>query len=193
MGSLIQAGSLLVATTAPAGLNQYYGYADATQTIVTATSLTALSSTYTIPAGEATAAGVAYELLCGGTMSWGTASEHLELAGYFNGASIHTTITIDDSVFGSGSTQEWDARFVMVCSDGVSQWLGSWRFSANQSANHIIPGTAADNTVTAGDSATSAITASTGSAITMALRACWSGSSGSPAIYNDWTVFRKIS
>jgi len=193
MGSLIQAGGLLVATTAPGGLNQYYGQADTTQTTISGTGLSALSSVYTIPVGEADNAGVAYELLCGGTMVWGTASEHLELAGYFDGATIHTTVTINDTVFASGSTQVWDAHFRMVCADGVSSWLGSWRFSANQVANNIVPGTAADNTVTAGDSTPSAVTAAVSSSIAMGLRAAWTGTSGSPSIINDWTVFRKIA
>ena len=193
MGTNILAGGSLIATTAPGGLNQYYGAADANQTTVSGTALSALSSVYTIPAGEAAHAGVAYELLCGGTINWGTASEHLQLAGYFDGATIHTTVTINDSVFASGSTQVWDAHFRMVCADGVSQWQGSWRFSANQVANNIVPGTAADNTVTAGDSAPSAVTAAVSSSIAMGLRAAWTGTSGSPSIINDWTVFRKIA
>lgn len=191
MGAPILAGSALIAGAETGQLGQYYGLADTIQTTVTNTGLQSLSSIYTIPANEAYA-GAAYELLCGGTAIWGTASEHLELTAQLNTTPLHITVIINDSCFASGSTQVWNAWLRLVCADGVSEWLGSWGIIINQVANNIIPGTAANNTVPAGDSAPSAVTALTSAPITVAMMASWSGAS-TAAIYNDWTMFRKVS
>jgi hypothetical protein len=192
MGSNILAGATLIGGQGAGELSQYYGAASTAQTTVTATTLTALSAVCTIPASEAYQ-DAAYQLDCGGTIVWGTASEHLQLSAYLNSTALHDTVTIDDSVFASGSVQAFKASLNIVCADGVSEWLGSWTFTANQLVNHIIPGTAANNTVTASDSAPGAISVPVSAPITVAMMASWTGAVGSPEIVNDWTLFRKVA
>ena len=52
MGQQVNAGSTLVAGTAPGGLNQYYSASDTDATTVVADTNANLSSVYTIPAAE---------------------------------------------------------------------------------------------------------------------------------------------
>jgi hypothetical protein len=192
MGNLVTAGSKAVATTAPGGANQYYGYADANQTTVTAVSLTELSSVYTIPAGEAYA-GAAYELECGGDGTW-EAEQALALHLLINGAAAGHSPSIAAAAFAASAAFTWAAVLTYVCVDGVSEWQAGMRFQMNQYGNAIVPGTAADGEATASDSVGSGTyTADVTDAVTCALGCHWGNATGAPSVTCRHTRFRKVA
>jgi hypothetical protein len=190
MGALIQAGQTPAATSAAGGLNQYYGYADAVQTTVTAASLANLSSVYTIPAGEAYA-GAAYCLRCGGLGTWGSSAQNLGLAAVLDGTTIHTTVQVASAVFNTSVSFLWSAQIDLVCADGISQWFGSLKAWGQQNTGAVNIGTVASNAFVLTDSNSSAATAAVSSAVTVALQAKWASTTGSPTLTTYWTKFCK--
>src|SRR5215469_2574100 len=144
MGTLVQAGALLVASTAPGDLNEYYGFADTTSTIVTQATFQNLSTQYTIPAGEAVNAGAAYELSCGGSGTWGSTQQALTFQmnignGFGSGGVAASTALAASAGF------TWGAVLTAVTSDGVSGWWAVLKIWLQETANAVNPGTAADN------------------------------------------------
>ena len=193
MGALIAAGQPLVAGTAAGQLNQYYGYADANQTTVTAATLTSLSSVYTIPAGEAYA-GAAYELACGGNATWGSTAQWLTLHLLINGAAAGHSPSISATAFSTSAALTWTAVLDFICVDGVSEWQAGLRFQISQYTNAIVPGTAADGEATASAGTGSGpYTADVADAITCALGVHWEATTGAPTITCLRTRFRKVA
>jgi hypothetical protein len=192
MGTLIQAGQLLVAGTQPGDLNQYYGFADANSTTVTAASFANLSSQYNIPAGEADTADVAYELACGGSGTWGSTQQALTfqpvLGSGFGSGGVAAAAALAAS---AGFT--WGAVLTAVCSDGVSGWWATLKIWLQETANAVNPGTAADNAFPLVVSNTSVHSAATNANIAVAVQCKWASATGTPTITNNWTTFRKIS
>jgi hypothetical protein len=190
---LILAGQALTAGQGQGQLSQYYGYADANQTTVTATGPANLSTLYTIPAGEAYA-GAAYELSCGGYGTWGSTQQLL----LFTALVGATTLTTSNATAAAASLSvsaafRWQATVRIVCADGVSAWWGSVTAILQQSANPVLPGTAADNSIPLAGSNTSAHTASVSSAVPFSVQCGWGSTTGAPTITNAWTTFRKVA
>jgi hypothetical protein len=193
MGSNVSAGSKAVATTAAGGANQYYGYADANQTTVTAASLTALSSIYTIPAAEAYA-GAAYELSASGKGTWGSTAQWLTLYLLLNGAAAGESPSISATAFATSANFRWAAVLEYVSVDGISEWQCGLRFQMSQYTNAIVPGTAADNEATATDGTGSGPnTATVSSPVTCAFGVAWEATTGTPTITCLRTRFRKVA
>lgn len=189
MGDLITAGQDLT----PAVLNQYYGYADSTQTTVTADSLSNLSTAYTIPENEPQA-GTVYELECGGNGTWGSSSPpQLIFAFCLNGNAVGYNPSVAGAAFSASANFRWSAKARFVCTDGVQHWTGTLTVTLNQNANPVNPGTAADNSVALTDSSVTGINESVSSAITAAIQCNWAATTGSPTITNQWTTFKKVS
>jgi late competence protein required for DNA uptake (superfamily II DNA/RNA helicase) len=80
----------------------------------------------------------------------------------------------------------------LVCVNGVSQWNGSMSAVLQEIDNAVLPGTAADNSVTLAVTP-SGITEAVSSPITVALQALWASAVGSPSITGIWTTFRKVA
>lgn len=187
MGTNILPGQALVGGQANGQLNQYYGLADTTVTTVTAAALTVLSSVYTIPAGEASAAS-AYELCCGGSGTWGSTQQALTMDAKLNANSIHSGRQIQAATFAASAPFIWSACLKIVCADGISLWQASWTSTMNATTNPITSGF-----INFGDSSPSAVTAAVSSAITVEMLAQWASTTGAPTITNNWTTFRKVS
>ena len=190
---LILAGQTLQAGEGQGQLSQYYGYADANPTTVVAAVATALSSVYTIPAGEPYA-GAAYELCCGGAGTWASATPPaLGLSMALNGTSFGNgqAGNISGSAFSASAAFCWEARFRLTCADGVSSWRCRLLAVLTQTANQALPGTAADNVVPV--SCYNSQTAAVSSAITVAVFGKWGSTTGAPTITCDMTEFRKVA
>src|SRR5580704_7116643 len=121
MGSpLILAGQDLTAGQGQAQLSQYYGYADANATTVTATAATDLSTLYTIPEGEPYA-NSAYELRCAGYGTWGSTQQALTLGPLLgSGAVSAPTRVIAATALSASAAFQWSLTIGITCSDGVS-------------------------------------------------------------------------
>ena len=189
---LILAGQDLQAGQGQAQLSQYYGYSDATSTTVTATAATDLSTLYTIPAGEAYA-GAAYELHCAGYGTRGSTQQTLTLNPLLGSGAVPIGRVIAAAAFSASAAFNWSAIIEMVCSDGVSAWQVSFMGTLTQTANAILPGTAADNTVSFAGATSSAYTAAVSSAIPVAFQAKWASATGASTITNVRTSFRKVA
>jgi hypothetical protein len=64
-------------------------------------------------------------------------------------------------------------------------FVAGWKFTTTQTANNVIPGTAADNTVAIASGTSSAKTVDTTSAQTLALQFKWASTTGAPTITAD--------
>jgi hypothetical protein len=191
MGVLILAGQSLTAAL----LNQYYSFADANATTVTAASAANLSSVYTIPGGEPVAGESTYGLWCGGNGAWGSTPQTLELTFALNGSGVGVGQVVGSSCFSASAAFRWAAHFSVTCATTGSggTWFGSLNALITQTANNVIPGTAANNTVPVADGNLSAHTAATNAPITVALQAAWGSTTGAPTITNRWTRFAKTA
>ena len=188
---LIQAGQDLQAGQGQAQLSQYYGYADTTQTTVTAASSTSLSTVYTIPANEPYA-GAAYELHCGGYGTWASSGpQALTLSPFLGSGTITGTArVIAAAAFSASAAFQWSAVIEITCTDGVSGWQASWQGAVVETANALNPGT---NAVPAAGATSASYTAAVSSALSVALKAQWATTTGAPTLTCVRTVFRKVA
>ncbi len=190
---LIAAGQTLQAGEGLGQLSQYYGYADANQTTVTAAAITTLSTQYTIPAGEPYA-GAAYELSCAGYGTWGSTQQALTLSPLLGAATLTGTgRVIAAAALAISAVFHWSLVMEVVCSDGVSSWQGSMRGAIAETASALNPGTAATNSVPFAGATSASYTAAVSSAIPIALRANWGATTGAPTITCVMTKFRKVA
>lgn len=190
--NLILAGTAPAAGTGQGQLNEYYGYADTAVTTVTSASANNLSSVYTIPAGEAYT-GAAYELTCGGSGTWGSTQQTLTLAMAMNGTSFGSSGSgkVAAAALAASAGFFWNARYTLVCVDGVSSWIGRMDALVAEATNAANPGTASTNTVPVNNVLSH--TATVSSAITVALQALWASTTGAPTLTNLMTTWRKIA
>lgn len=192
-GPLIYAGQVLQAGEGQGQLSQYYGYADTAQTTVTAASLANLSTVYSIPAGEPYA-DAAYELRCAGYGTWGSTQQALTISPYLGSGTITGTArVIASTAFSASAAFHWAAVIEITCTDGVSGWQGSMTAAVAQTANAILPGTAADNSVALAGATSSAYTAAVSSALSVCMQAKWNSATGGPTITCVRTSFRKVA
>ena len=190
---LIQAGQDLQAGQQPGQLSQYYGYADTTQTTVTAAAATDLSTLYTIPAGEPYA-GAAYELSCGGYGTWASSGpQALTLNPLLGSGAVPIGRVIAAAAFSASAVFNWSVTIEMICSDGVSAWQVSYLGAVVETANALNPGTASTNAVSFAGATSSAYTAAVSSSVPVAFQAKWALTTGAPTITCVRTSFRKVA
>ena len=187
--ALVLAGQTLT----PAVLNRIYGTADGVSHTVNNTSYAQLSSTYTIPAGDPSS-GTAYRLTTFGNGTWGT-TEAIEFSVNLAGTEIGTAPTISGSAFSSAAAFDFTVTLLLICvSNGSSgTWMSNITGTLVQSANSVLPGTAADNTVTFTGSTHTAVTQNTTIANTLEIDAKWAGTTGSPTLSCAGTLFEKVN
>jgi hypothetical protein len=190
---LILAGQDLQAGQQQAQLNQYYGYADTAQTTVLATTLTNLSSMYTIPAGEAYA-GASYELECSG---FGTQASSggptLTFAMTTGGGAFGGQPVIGGANFSASQPFRYWLKFKLVCQDGVSAWWCSLAGNVAVSGTNLLPGTGGAQAIAVADANTGVRTQPVSSAISVAIQAKWSSAANGPTVTNTLTTFRKVA
>ena len=157
-----------------------------------------LSSVYTIPAGEPLTANAAYELRAGpaaGTRVWGSTQQALTLSPLLGaGADYrHSPTNTASTAFSASAAFHWSVVIGITCTDGVSGWQGSMAGSVAQTANAILPGTAADNSVALAGATSASYTAAVSSALSVCLQAKWASATGSPTLTCVRTTFRKVA
>jgi hypothetical protein len=189
---LIAAGQDLQAGQGEGQLSQYYGYADTTQTTVTAAAAADLSTLYTIPAGEPYADS-AYELTCGGFGTWGSTQQTLTLAPLLGSGAVPIGRVIAAAAFSASAVFNWAVTVEMICSDGVSSWQVSFLGAVVETANALAPGTASTNAVPFAGATSSAYTAAVSSAVPVAFQAHWASTTGASTITCVRTTFRKVA
>jgi len=191
MGNLIVAGNDLT----PAVLNQYYGYADTTSTTVTAATATRLTTSYSIPASEPAAAESAYEILFGGSGTWGSTQQLIGFQLHLQAVSVVANVSIAATAFSASAGFRFAGRALLVCDStgATGGFYGALDITLTQTANAVLPGTTADNTVAIADANAAAATIDTTSAMAAIVTAGWAGTTGAPTITNRHTVFRKVS
>ena len=193
MGVLILAGQALQAGEGQGQLSQYYGYADGNQTTVTAAASTALSTVYTIPAGEPYT-NSAYELTCAGFGTWGSTQQALTLSPFLGAATITGTArVVAATALAISAAFHWSVTIGITCTDGVSGWQGSMIGTVAETASALNPGTAATNSVPFAGATSASYTAAVSSALTVALKAQWATTTGAPTITCVRTTFRKVA
>lgn len=192
MGALIQAGATPVAGTGPGELNQYYGFADAAQTTVTASSLENLCTPYVVPAGEAVYPDVAYELRCAGFGVWGSTQQALTFQMVLGG--VFGSVPVVGSVaFNASQDFAWSLVMNLTCSDGVSAWWGDLLGAVVVSTANLDPGTAANNAVPIAAVNSGAHSAATSGALTAVIQAKWGSTTGAPTITTTKTTWKKVA
>lgn len=189
MGSLILAGQNLTAAL----LNQYYSYSDTTTTQVTGTGPANLSTVYTIPAGEPIT-GSAYRMECGGSGTWGSTQQALTFSLFLQGTVICANVTIAAGAFNASAGFRWRLTADWFCSaTGASgSFLGGYHGTLTQTANAVLPGTVADNTVPVAD-ANTGTTIDTTSAMFAVVKVGFASNTGSPTITCRRTTFAKVA
>jgi hypothetical protein len=192
MGNQIFAGQNTAATTAPGGLNQYYGLADANSNTFTSATQGNLCTPYVIPALEANYAGAAYELSCAGTGTQGSTQQTLAFQ-MLLGTAFGSVPTIGAVVFSVSQVFTYSLTMRLTCADGVSAWWGDLQGAVIEGNANIIPGTGGDQAVAiAAANSTSHIAAVSG-ALTAVIQAKWASATGAPTITNNKTTWRKVA
>lgn len=180
-------------TITPAVLNRIYGTADGVGHTVNNTTFAQLSSSYTIPAGDA-GNGTAYRLTTFGNGTWGT-TEAIYFTTALAGTAIGTAPEIAGAEFSSAAAFDFEVESLLICvSNGSSgTWVARIRGTLTQSANAITIGTAADNSVSFSGTVHTAVTQDTTIADAFAIQAKWAGTTGSPTLTCVGTLFEKVN
>ena len=181
-------------TITPAVLNRIYGIADTTSHAVNNTTYANLSSSYSIPAGDALV-GTAYRLTTYGNGTWGSTQQALTVACNLAGTNVGTTPAIASTAFSASGVFDFEFEIKIVCvSTGTTgTWIASIRGGANQTTNPVLPGTAADNSAGIYGCTHSAVTQDTTVANSFAVQAKWASATGSPTLSCQATIFEKVN
>ena len=191
MGTLVMAGQDLAAGTGPGQLNQYYGFADTSQTTFTSATQGALCSAYTIPAGEAYA-GSSYEMRCSGFGAQGSTQQTLQFQ-MFLGSAFGTIPTLGAVVLSASQAFAYSLVMTLTCADGINAWWGDLLGAVVETSANLIPGTGGQQPVPIAASSLSAHTAAVSSAQTAVIQVKWGSATGAPTITNNKTNWRKIA
>jgi hypothetical protein len=191
VNTLIYAGQALTAGQQPGQLSQYYGYADTVQATVSGTSYASLSNPYTIPAGEPSA-NAAYQLICSGQCTWGSAGQQLYFAMSLNGSQFGSGCYVAPGAFQASAVLTWKMIFDLTCADGISAWWGDL-MGVISTQTDVLPATQAQNSVPLASSNSTAKIEAVSSAVTVAVQAKWAATTGSPVIQCFKTTFRKVA
>lgn|SRR5215472_4925947 len=179
-------------------LSRTYSVADGIQHSVTATSWADLSTIYTIPAGDAipgpyNPTSVTYRLTSGGVGSWGN-GESLQFRGAIGSNNVGASgSSVDGSALANGAAFRWWCEVILVVDvTGASGSAAALlRGAIAESANNLIPGTAADNSV-AFTAAVQAAGINTTTPTTFSIQVQWGGSAGSPTVTSYLTLYEKL-
>lgn len=169
------------------------GPAAVSSTTVTAASFTNIASG-TVAANDA-AIGSVYRLAMFGHGTWGSTQQALSLQAQIGGSTIGSTQVVDAAVFAISAAFRWSAECLLVCvTTGVGgTWAAGWTFTATQTANNVIPGTAANNTVPVASGTSSAKIADTTIGEAYALQVKWATTTGAPTITQDAAWFGRTA
>ena len=180
-------------TITPAVLNRIYGTADSIGHTVNNTSYAQISSSYSIPAGDA-GDDTAYRLSTWGNGTWGTA-EAITFTSALAGTQIGTAPQIAGGQFSNAAAFDFELETSLVCvSNGSSgTWVARIRGTLTESANAITSGTAADNSVSFTGCTHVTVTQDTTIADAFVIQAKWAGTTGSPTLSCVATLFEKVN
>lgn len=185
---LAQAGQTITADM----INRQYTQADASNTTVSGTTLANLCTAYTIPASDA-GQFTSYRLTCWGTAALASTQRQLNLAMVFAGTAIGTQPKIAATAFAASATLNWKLILTLMCvSTGAS---GAWSAELSgwfaQTANPILPGTAADNAVPVVGTTGTDVTQDTTTANSLVIQALWAATG--PSITTTNTMFERLA
>jgi hypothetical protein len=185
----ISAGQKLTAAV----LNHAYAIADTSVTTVTAASASNLSTVYVIPANDM-AVGVAYRLSCGGDGTQGSTRQNMTFAAGLAGASVGFQPVIDATALAVSALFRWEAEILLipVTTGGAATLHTRIKGCVTQSANNIIPGTAANNSIPFGGHSLAATAGDTTVANNFAVRFLWASTTGGPTITCRSTLFERL-
>ena len=188
--ALQAAGQPILAAT----INRQYTLADANNTTVTGTSLANLSTAYTILASDP-AAGTAYRMTSWGFGTWGSTQQILTLAMALAGVNIGNEPAIAAAALAASAAFRWELSLTLKCTGTgtTGTWSASLRGVLTQSANSILPGTAADNSVPLAATTSSPVTQDTTVANTLAIQAKWAATTGAPTITCTDTILERLA
>lgn len=164
---------------------------------VTATTFTNLTNA-TIPAADAEV-GATYKLTAFGNGTWGSTQQQLTLAARFGAAATNTvgsTPAITNTALAASAAFQWSATVTAVCvTTGVT---GTWSVSitgcVTETANPLLPGTAANNTIPfASGTGSTDITLDTTIAEILGISALWASATGAPTISKHISYFERIA
>lgn len=188
--TLVLAGQRITAGV----LNRIYGQADTTAHTVTGTSFADLSSVYTIPASDA-AAGTAYRLTTFGNGTWGSTQQALTVTTALAGTAIGTAPVIASTAFSASAAFDFRLIATLICvgPGATATWVAEIAGTVTETANAILPGTAADNTVPLAGCTHTAVTQDSTVANTFSIRAKWASTTGSPTLSVVGTLFEKVN
>lgn len=189
--TLIVPGQPLQAGAEPGQLNERYGFADTSPTVVVSASLVALSTPYVIPAGEAYA-GAAYRLSCAGYGVWGSTQQSLSFQ-TFLGAGFGSAPTVGSVALSASANFAYSLVMMLTCTDGVSQWWGDLLGAVVADTVNLNPGTASTNAIPIAGVNSGAHTAAVSGALTAAVYAKWNSATGAPTITNAKTTWEKVA
>lgn len=186
---LQQAGQPISAAT----INRQYTLADANNSTVSGTAYANLCTAYTIPGSDA-AQFTAYRLSCWGTAAWGGTPQKLQLAMVLAGTAIGTQQLIASTAFSASATINWRLALTLMCvSTGASgTWSAELSGIFSQTANNLLPGTAADNTVPVAAVTATDVTQDTTAANSVVIQAKWVTTTG-PSITATNTMFERLA
>lgn len=181
-------------TITPAVLNRTYGTGDSTQHTVNVATFATLSTVYTIPALDALT-GTAYRVSCFGNGTWGSTQQNLSFGMFLAGTQIGASVTANSTVFPTSAAFDWEAEFTIWCVTAGSSgtWIGRIRGTLTETANNIVVGTAADNSVPFAAGVHTAVTQDTTIDNTFAIQAKWASTTGTPTMTCLSTLFEKVN
>jgi len=188
--ALVLAGKLLT----PIVLNRIYGQADTTSHIVTQISFSNLSTSYSIPANDAQP-GTAYRITTWGNGTWGSTAQAFTVACALAGTDIGTTPVIASGAFSVSAAFDFEiqAKVVCVSNGSVATWIASVKGNLSETANPLLPGTVADNSVGFSGCTHTAVTQDSTISNSFAIQAKWASATGAPSITALATIFEKVN
>lgn len=177
-------------------INRQYTQADASNTTASGTSLSALCTAYPIPAfdpGQFTC----YRLTAWGTAQWGSTQHKLSLAMVLTGTAIGTQPSIAPTAFSASAVLNWRLVLELMCTStgAAGTWSAVLAGTVSSTANPLLPGTAADNTVPVCAVTGTDVTQDTTAANSLVIQAEWDAITGTtpPAITCINTMFERLA
>jgi hypothetical protein len=190
MGTRVAAGQAVTASE----LNATYTDSDPNNNTSSSTSFAGISTTYTIAANDA-AVGTIYRITCWGTGTWGATQQKLTLGIALAGTVLTPQPIIASTALAASAAFSWRAVIELQCisTGATGTWSASISGVITQTANNILPGTAADNTIPfTGNTGTSDVTQDTTASISVALQALWASVIGGPTITGVSTYRERL-
>lgn len=173
-------------------LSQDYSAGDTSSVTVTQATQNPLSKLWTIPANDPQP-NTAYRLYVRGFGTWGGTVHNLNLYPFLTGNAVGLSPTLDSSVLSASATFRWSMWITLMCLTTGSS--GTWQLGmtgvVTQTANNVIPGTAANNTIPFEGGNSTPYTQDTTVANTLAAYAAWGNTTGAPTLTSTFSLFEK--